>query len=152
MDELDVQVGIVESYRMGKVKENDPSKPRLMKVKLQTSGQAKSIMLNAKKLATSTSFKGKGIILRPSKSEEQRKKDDQRFFAMKERIKELKMQNPGTSYCVYADQICLKPAPQSNEKPKPIDDPLNSNKAPSQLSGSNQEPMGPRRSFQQQMQ
>lgn len=112
---------VVSCYRMGK-KMDEKQKPlvRLMKVQLQTSSQARDIILNAKNLKGITNYSG--ISLRKSMTNQERQHVSQKFAMMKERIEELKIENPGMKYVIYADKICMKqldgskPIPVPNER------------------------------------
>uniref|UniRef100_A0A914XYI7 Uncharacterized protein n=1 Tax=Panagrolaimus superbus TaxID=310955 RepID=A0A914XYI7_9BILA len=142
-DEMDLQVGVAECYRMGSRAEG---KTRLVKVRLQTSAQAKEIISNARKI-NETKYKNKKIILRKSMTPDERTKQDEKFQQMKVRIAQLKQSHPENDYRIYANRINIK---TQDGRLRIIDDPLNgerSQRNQNHGSGSNSIPLAANRSF-----
>lgn len=122
-DEMEIEATVAETFRMGSKKEAKNGKevqPRLLKVRLQTSAQAKNILNNAKNVKNSTKFQN--ILLRKSMTAEERKFEKELFQKQKERIKELQRSNAHKEYTIYARKICIK---KNAGKPEKINDPLN---------------------------
>jgi hypothetical protein len=123
LDEMQIEASVVETFRIGSIIESTNGKeaqPRLLKVRLQTSAQAKNILNNAKNIKNSTTFKDKKILLR--KSSDERKFEKELFKKQKERITELQQSNSHKEYTIYARKICIK---KNTGKPVKINDPLN---------------------------
>jgi len=80
-DELDVEAEVVATYRMGVKKDGGP---RLTKVVLAASQQQKTVLVAAKKLKASTSFKG--VFVRPSMTPAERDED----YRLRQQLRELR--------------------------------------------------------------
>uniref|UniRef100_A0AC34FZT7 Uncharacterized protein n=1 Tax=Panagrolaimus sp. ES5 TaxID=591445 RepID=A0AC34FZT7_9BILA len=102
LNQLDVECDVKEVFRMGK----RSSKPRLLKVRLQTGAQAKAAIANAKYIRD-TDFHDFGIYIRQSMNDEERRQERERTKAQQEKIEQLKLQYPGKKFVIYAREICL---------------------------------------------
>ena len=141
LDEMEVEATVVETFRMGSKKARKDGKetqPRLLKVRLQTSAQAKNILNNAKNIKKSTTFKDQRILIRKSMSAEERNFENEVYQKQKIRVTELQKSNPNSEYVIYARKICVK---KNGGKPEKIDDPLNELKFSTSAPSSQQTPI-----------
>lgn len=135
INDIDAYASVTTCYRMGSTGEN---KKRLVKVQLQTSAQAKEVLIHAKYIRNSQRFKDMHISIRRSMTDEERAIDQQHMNRLRQRISELSCSNPTTKYVIYAGKICTKNI--DNSRPTPVDDPLNIIS-----SGANATPLNPNR-------
>uniref|UniRef100_A0AC35FAT9 Uncharacterized protein n=1 Tax=Panagrolaimus sp. PS1159 TaxID=55785 RepID=A0AC35FAT9_9BILA len=140
LDEMEIEANVIETFRMGSKKNSESGeiKHRLLKVRLQTSGQAKNVLRNAKNIKKSTTFKDHKILLRKSMCADERKFEKEIFKKQKERIAELQKSKPHNEYTIYAGKICIK---NNGGKPTKINDPLNDAKFSKPNSNSLQTPI-----------
>ena len=131
INDIDAEVKVTECFRMGFKK---PGSPRLLKVKLQTSAQQKTLLQCSKNIKGSD-YENSKLYIRKSMTAQQRQLESDIRTKMIDRIAELKKSNSNINYCIYASRICIK---QLNGKPQAIDDPLN---GPSRATGNNAIPV-----------
>uniref|UniRef100_A0AC35GIX2 Uncharacterized protein n=1 Tax=Panagrolaimus sp. PS1159 TaxID=55785 RepID=A0AC35GIX2_9BILA len=125
---------VAACYRMGKkVDQNGKPRIRLMKVQLQTSSQARELIMNAKNLKGNQNYQK--VVIRKSMTASELAEESKKIEQLQNRINELKILNPQMQYVIYAGKICEKQLDGS--KPVPVkNETLNIN-----FTGGNSEPM-----------